>query len=354
MGGSSPACCSRLQSVICALQTLSLARGSNRRPEIRGTDGRTQEAAEVVLPMRSTVKSAVSFHGIGLHGGRPVRARIHPAEAGFGIRFRRTDVVPERGDIPARYDLVTDTTLCTRLTNAAGVSVSTVEHLMAAIAGCGVTDALITLDGPEVPIMDGSAAPFVRGIFGAGLAPLDGPHRAIRILEPVEVRDGERMARLVPAERFAVGFEIVFPDPAIGRQTLSRTLTGQAVLHELADCRTFGRLEDVERLRANGLGRGGSLENAVVVDGGRVLNPGGLRRGDEFVRHKMLDAVGDLALAGAPIIGRYEGERAGHEMTNRLLHALFARPSAWCRDTARSDLVPSALAPEAERARVAV
>ncbi|MEO0992781.1 MAG: UDP-3-O-acyl-N-acetylglucosamine deacetylase [Pseudomonadota bacterium] len=304
--------------------------------------------------MRSTVKAAIPFQGTGLHSGRMVRLRLCPAASGTGIVFRRTDVALDQGTIPARYDLVTDTTLCTKLTNEFGVSVGTVEHLMAALAGSGVSDALITLDGPEVPIMDGSAVPFVRGILSTGVRALPGVYRALRIEKPVEVVDGERVARLLPAERFELAFEIDFADAAIGCQTLERTVTGAAFVHELADCRTFGRLSDVEMLRRAGLARGGSLENAVVVDGGKVLNPGGLRRSDEFVRHKMLDAVGDLALAGAPIIGRYEGARSGHEMTNRLLHALFADPGAFRRATARADLVPAAGAEPVERDRLAV
>lgn len=278
--------------------------------------------------MRRTVRTTVVFEGVGLHGGLAARARVRPARGG-GIAFLRTDLPAGTGRIPARHDLVADTRLCTRLANAHGATVGTVEHLMAALAGCGVTDALVEVDGPEAPIMDGSAAPFARRLLEAGLAPVEAPARAIRVLRPVEVRDGARLARLVPAPRFEMRFAIDFEDAAIGAQALALPLGGGAVLAELADCRTFGRLAEIEQLRRIGLGRGGSLENAIVVDGGRVLNPGGLRRADEFVRHKMLDAVGDLALAGAPLIARYEGERAGHEMTNRLLHALFAEPAAW-------------------------
>ncbi|MEM9146509.1 MAG: UDP-3-O-acyl-N-acetylglucosamine deacetylase [Pseudomonadota bacterium] len=304
--------------------------------------------------MRSTVKSTVAFQGTGLHSGRPLRARICPTAAGTGIVFRRTDVKQGQGDIPARFDHVTDTMLCTRLSNAEGVSIGTVEHLMAALAACGVSDALIMIDGPEVPIMDGSAAPFVRGILGAGLKALPGSRQALKVVSPVEVVDGDRIARLVPAERFQMSFLIDFPDPAIGRQILARDLVGPAVVHELSDCRTFGRLSDGEALRLAGLARGASLENAVIVDGGRILNSAGLRRADEFVRHKMLDAVGDLALAGAPIIGRFEGVRGGHEMTNRLLHALFGRPLAFRRVEAAADQVPATGALTLERTRLAV
>jgi UDP-3-O-[3-hydroxymyristoyl] N-acetylglucosamine deacetylase len=279
--------------------------------------------------MRRTVNKAVKFRGVGLHGGQPVVLTVAPAAADMGIVFHRTDAGPAARPIPARYDLVSDAHLCTRLTNGDGLSVCTVEHLMAALAGCGISDARITVDGPEVPIMDGSAVVFVREFMGAGIRDLGVPWRAIRVLEPVTVRMVGKSAELAPAPRFEMDFSVSFADPAIGRQSRHLVLTGGAVVSELSDSRTFGCLADVEMLRRNGLGRGGGLENAVIVDNGRILNPGGLRHPDEFVRHKMLDAVGDLALAGAPIIGRYTGIRAGHEITNLLLRKLFSRPEAW-------------------------
>lgn len=283
-----------------------------------------------------TVAREVTFQGIGLHSGQSVTMRIQPAAAGHGILFRRTDLPEGRGDMPALWHNVVDTRLCTRLGNADGASVGTVEHIMAALAGCGITDALVLLDGPEVPIMDGSSAPFVERLASIGCAETDAPISAIRILAPVEVVDGDKRAALLPAERFEMDFSIDFDDPAIGASRRMLRLTGDAFARELGDCRTFGHLSEVERLRASGLGRGGSLKNAIVVDRGRVLNPEGLRRPDEFVRHKMLDAVGDLALAGAPIIGRYEAHRSGHELTNNLLRALFARPDAWRWEPLRS------------------
>jgi UDP-3-O-[3-hydroxymyristoyl] N-acetylglucosamine deacetylase len=278
-----------------------------------------------------TLGRPVRLTGIGLHSGEPARATILPALRGQGIRFRR----PDRGaaTVAARWDAVIVSELCTRLC-ADGVEVSTVEHLMAALAGLGITDALVDLDGPEPPILDGSSAPFVEALRGAGLRPLGGRARAIEVLRPVEVRDGEAVARLEPAGRFACGcltldFAIDFPDAAIGRQHRRLTLRPGAFERELAAARTFCRRTDVEAMRSRGLALGGSLSNAVVVDGGRVLSPGGLRWSDEMVRHKMLDAVGDLALAGAPIHGRYVGLRSGHRLTNRLLRALFAEPAAW-------------------------
>lgn len=275
------------------------------------------------------LRAAAVFNGVGLHGGQSVTMQILPAPAGQGVVFRRTDLPAGTGDIAARWDNVVDTRLCTRLGNAHGASVGTVEHVMAALAGCGIGDALVLLNGPEAPIMDGSSAPFVEGLLRAGLADTGQPARGVRILAPVAVEEEGKRAALLPAGGFGMRFSIDFDDPAIGAATRELRLTGDAFVTELADCRTFGHLSEVEQLRAHGLGRGGSLQNAIVVDRGRILNPEGLRRPDEFVRHKMLDAVGDLALAGAPIIGRFEAHRGGHEMTNRLLHALFARPDAW-------------------------
>jgi UDP-3-O-[3-hydroxymyristoyl] N-acetylglucosamine deacetylase len=278
--------------------------------------------------MLTTVKQEIAFVGTGLHTGRPVRMVVRPAAAG-GLRFRRTDVTDRDNVIPARYDLVSDTRLNTRLTNAAGVSVSTVEHLMAALAGTGVWNAVVDIDGPEVPIMDGSAARFVQKIVATGLRHLPGPMRAIRVLEPVRVFQDGAWAELVPAPALRIAFEIDFEDEAIGRQLQALDLVNGVFVRELADCRTFCRRGDVEAMQAAGLALGGSLDNAIVVDGGEILNPEGLRRSDEFVRHKMLDALGDLALAGAPILGAYRGVRAGHGVTNALLRRLFATPGAW-------------------------
>lgn len=283
--------------------------------------------------MQATVRSAIEFRGCGLHSGRPARLRILPASVNYGIWFKRVDVAADGTDrdpmIQARWDQVADTRLCTVIRNRDGVQVSTIEHVMAAIAGCGVTNALVEIDGPEVPIMDGSAAAFAEGIRHAGLVGLQGEARAIRILKPVEIEDAGRTARLEPADRFEIDFGIDFADAAIGSQSLTLSLVNGAFMEHLADCRTFCRQAEVDAMQKAGLALGGSLENAIVVDGDKVLNPGGLRRPDEFVRHKMLDAVGDLALAGAPIIGRYVGRRAGHEMNNLILRALFARPDAW-------------------------
>ncbi|MEL6475921.1 MAG: UDP-3-O-acyl-N-acetylglucosamine deacetylase [Pseudomonadota bacterium] len=302
---------------------------------------------------RKTVDRRIEFRGHGLHGGQPALLQVLPAPAGHGIVFVRSDLPVGEGRIEARYDLVSDTRLCTRLTNEFGASVSTIEHLMAALAGAGVSDALIRIDGAEVPILDGSAQPFTQGLARVGLRALPMAVRGMRILEPVSVVDGDRVAELRPspggpAMSLDLEFEIDFDDAAIGRQKYAMSLSPDGFAAELADCRTFCKLAEVEGLRKIGLAQGGGLENAIVVDQGRVLNPEGLRRPDEFVRHKMLDAVGDLALAGSPILGRYVGKRAGHEMTNRLLHALFAAPDCW----EWAEAIPTAALPTRRRMTV--
>lgn len=279
--------------------------------------------------MQHTLKSPVAFSGVGLHSGAVVRMVVKPASADYGIWFKRTDLTQGDNMIPARWDAVIPSRLCTLVGNAAGVTVSTIEHVMAALAGCGIHNALIEIDGPEVPILDGSAEEFVKGFLARGLREQAAPVRAIRVLRPVEVREGEAVARLEPSEMLEIDFRIEFADQIIGRQEKSLSMANGAFVRELCDSRTFCRQVDVDAMRANGLALGGSLENAVVVEGDRVLSPGGLRHVDEPVRHKMLDAMGDLALAGGPILGRYVGDRSGHAMTNRLLRALFARPDAW-------------------------
>lgn len=254
---------------------------------------------------------------------------VRPAAADHGIWFRRTDVAGVDQRVPARWDAVSQTRLCTMIENADGVSVSTIEHIMAALAGFAIHNALIEIDGPEVPILDGSSVPFIEGFLASGIVEQDLPVRAVRILRPVEVREGDAMARLEPAEMQEIAFRIDFDDAAIGVQERRLNLANGAFVRELSDSRTFCRQADVDAMRAHGLALGGTMENAVVFDGDQVLSPGGLRHADEPVRHKMLDAVGDLALAGGPILGRYVGERAGHALTNRLLRALFADPSAF-------------------------
>jgi len=279
--------------------------------------------------VQNTLKSTVTFTGVGLHSGKPVRMTLRPASADYGIWFRRTDVLDRDPLVPAIWNAVTPSRLCTVVENASGVSVSTIEHIMAALAGCAVHNLLIEIDGPEVPILDGSAEPFVAAILARGLREQAADVRAIRVLKPVEVREGEAVARLEPSDMLEIDFRIDFDDAAIGRQERRLNMSNGAFVRELSDCRTFCRQADVDAMHARGLALGGTLENAVVFDGDRILSPGGLRRADEPVRHKMLDALGDLALAGGPLLGRYTGERAGHAMTNKLLRALFADPEAY-------------------------
>lgn len=279
--------------------------------------------------MQTTINHSLTFVGVGLHSGRPARLVLHPAAAGHGIVFRRTDVIGQDAVVPALWSNVVRAALNTKVENADGVSVGTIEHLMAALAGCGVHNVLVEIDGPEVPILDGSAAQFVRGLIGAGLRALVAPLDVIRILAPVEVRLGDALARLDPAETLEMDFTIDFPDAAIGHQQKTLDLANGCFVRELCDSRTFCRQSDVDAMRAKGLALGGTLRNAVVVDGGAVLTPGGLRHKDEAVRHKMLDALGDLATAGAPILGRYTGVKSGHSLTNQLLRALFAQAAAW-------------------------
>lgn len=292
--------------------------------------GQTKDLAGIEgTQVQTTIRSSVSFSGTGLHSGAAVRMTISPAAAEFGIWFRRTDIAQGDALIPARWDSVVPSKLCTLVANPSGVSVSTIEHVMAALAGCGVHNAMIEIDGPEVPILDGSSAAFVAGIRARGVRMLDAPVRAFRILKTVEVRDGEAFVRLEPADTLEIDFRIKFTDAAIGAQEKTLNMANGAFVRELSDSRTFCRKADVDKMRANGLALGGTFENAVVVEGDRVLSPGGLRHDDEPVRHKMLDALGDLALAGGPILGRYTGNRAGHAMTNQLLCALFRDQSAY-------------------------
>lgn len=278
--------------------------------------------------MQTTIASKALFRGVGLHSGAAVRLAILPAPADHGIVFVRTDL--GRARVPALWDHVTPSQLCTLLDNGQGATVSTVEHVMAALAGTGITNAVVEVNGPEIPILDGSSAPFVQGIVEAGLRYYpNAPLRAIRVLRDVEVRQGLAHARLSPADHLAIDFQIDFTDAAIGHQEKSLDMANGTFVHELMDSRTFCRQSDVVQMQQNGLALGGTYLNAVVVDGDKVLSPGGLRHKDEAVRHKMLDAMGDLALAGAPLLARYTGHRAGHAMTNKLLRALFAQPDAW-------------------------
>jgi len=277
----------------------------------------------------------------------PDLKRVLPASAEYGIWFKRSDIEDRDNMVQAHWSKAVPTALCTLIRNDAGVEVQTTEHLMAALCGCGIHNALIELDGPEVPIMDGSAERFVQAFVKAGIRELAAPVCMIEILETLEYREGEgksaKYARLEPSDGFEIDFHISFPDEAIGTQRLRLDMSNGNFVRELSDCRTFCRQSDVAAMHKAGLALGGTYENAVVIDGDEVLSPGGLRRKDEAVRHKMLDALGDLALAGVPIKTRYVGYRAGHAVTGKLLRKLFDTPEAWrlveC-DTATSQRLP--------------
>ena len=278
--------------------------------------------------LQQTLKNSISCTGTGLHSGSKVTMTLCPAAPDTGIVFRRTDATASDIDILARWDNVVDTNLNTTLGNASGVTVGTVEHLMAALSGCAIDNAIVEIDGPEIPIMDGSAAPFVFLIECAGVIEQDRPRRAIEILKPVSVADGKRTAVLVPGAGFSVSVEIDFEAALVANQKLQVNLVNGTFRSEIARARTFGFDHEVAQLRAKGLARGGSLDNAVVVSGDRILNADGLRYDDEFVRHKVLDSIGDLYLAG-PIIGHFHGFRCGHALNNALLRSLFAQADAW-------------------------
>ena len=282
-----------------------------------------------------------------------------PAEPNTGIVFHRTDISARGVKVPATWRHVVDTRMCTTLgTEAPGkhgiVRIGTVEHLLAAVAGCHIDNLVIELNGPEVPVMDGSSAPFVFLIDCAGTADQAAPKEAIQVLKHVAVGNHEAMASLAPSNGFSISFEIDFEAAAVARQEYFVSLENGAFKSDIARARTFGFVEDVEKLRAAGLALGGSLENAVVVDGDRILNPEGMRYDDEFVRHKVLDAVGDLSLAGPSILGHFHGFRSGHGMHNKLLRALFADRDAWRlvplesrEDTAREPQDPRRIAASA-------
>ncbi len=276
-----------------------------------------------------TLKNVIRATGVGLHGGEKVFLTLRPAAVDTGIVFRRIDLDPVV-EIPARASLVSETVLCTGLSQG-GAKVQTVEHLMSALAGLGVDNAWVEITAAEIPIMDGSAGPFVFLLQSAGIVEQEAPKRFIRIVKPVEVRDGDKFARFTPHDGFRIGFTVKFDHPAIP-DALSRVeidFSTSAYVKEVSRARTFGFMSDLEYMRERNLGLGGSMDNAIVLDEFRVLNEDGLRYADEFVRHKILDAVGDLYLAGRPIIGAYEGYKSGHALNNKLVNALLADAAAW-------------------------
>ena len=276
-----------------------------------------------------TLKSAIKATGVGLHSGKKVTMTLRPAAPNTGVVFRRIDL-PQPVDIPADALAVTDTRLC-RLIEKDGVKVGTVEHIMSALAGLGIDNVYIDLDAPEVPIMDGSASPFVFLLQSAGIEEQRAPKRFMRIKKPVEVRDGDKWARFDPYDGFKLTFSIVFNHPVFEKSSQQVTVdfAETSYIKEVARARTFGFAQDVEMLRNHGLALGGSLDNAIVLDEYRVLNSDGLRYADEFVKHKVLDAIGDLYLVGHPIIGAFTAHKSGHGLNNQLLRATLAQADAW-------------------------
>jgi UDP-3-O-[3-hydroxymyristoyl] N-acetylglucosamine deacetylase len=281
------------------------------------------------IELQTTLKQEIKCDGIGLHSGSKVSLKIKPSAAQYGIWFRRTDINTKDNMIAAHYLNVSESELCTTLSNESGVTISTVEHLMAAFAGCGIQNALVEVDGPEIPIMDGSSDWFVRKIISAGTKQLIEPLRVIHVKKEISVKTDNSFASITPFSELSISFEIDFEDEAIGYQKKSLNMANGSFVKELCNSRTFCRNSDVEAMKKNGLALGGSLDNAIVVSGEKVLNPEGFRYTDECVRHKMLDVLGDLALAGVPIIGAFKGSKSGHSLTNKLLRKLFSDSSAF-------------------------
>jgi len=282
---------------------------------------------------RRTIAKEIKAEGVALHAGRLVHMTLAPAPSGTGIVFRRSDL--NGAEIAARYDKVSETKLGTVISDATGASVGVVEHLMSAVAGAEIDDLLATVDGPEPPIFAGDALSYLSLIERAGIVETDGQKNAVRVLKPVEVASGEAAAALTPAPSLSFDFEISFSSPAIGDQEFSWEFSREGFARDIAPARTFGFVRELEMLNKMNLALGASLDNTLAIEGDKVLNSKLMRFPDEFVRHKILDALGDLALAGAPVIARFEGRRSGHALNNALLRALFA-------DAGNFELVPVA------------
>ena len=276
-----------------------------------------------------TLKTTINASGVGLHGGVKVNLTLRPAAPDTGIVFRRVDL-PVPVDIPAQAVLIGDTRMCSCLERD-GVKVGTIEHLMSALCGLGIDNAWIDIDAPEVPILDGSAAPFVFLIQSAGIEEQNAAKKFIRVTRPIEVKDGDKWARFEPYDGYRLSFSIVFNHPAIDKSAQQAVVdfAEQSYVREVSRARTFGFMQEVEYLRENGLALGGGLENAIVLDEFRVLNQDGLRYGDEFVKHKILDAVGDLYLLGHPLLAAYSSHKGGHALNNQLARALLQQQDAW-------------------------
>ena len=280
--------------------------------------------------LQKTLKAPIHCTGVGLHSGIKAAMTLRPAPANTGVVFRRLDVEAGPVEIQADWKNSIESALCTVLTDGNGTTIMTIEHLMSALAGCSVDNVIVDIIGPEVPIMDGSAAPFVFLIECAGTIEQLAPRRFVKVLKSIHVEQGQASADLEPGDGFSVDFTIDFASKAIARQTTTVAVEPGIFKTEISRARTFGFLAEVDQLRAAGRALGGSLENVIVIDGDKVMNEGGLRYPDEFVRHKALDAIGDLYLAGSPILGRFAGVRSSHALNRRALEALFRDSSAWC------------------------
>lgn len=281
---------------------------------------------------QKTIKNSVCCFGVGLHTGKTVNVTLHPADEDVGIIFKRTDVTNKRSYVEASYDKVCNTMLGTTIVNDDGVTVATIEHLMAALWGCGIDNCMIELDGPELPIMDGSSEPFVFLVECAGIKEQKKMRHVIEIIKPIRVEDsGEDPAyiEIMPSDAFTIDLKIDFGDKVISKQTAKFDARKISFKNALCRARTFGFVHEVDMMKEKGLALGGSLDNAIVVGKEKIMNEGSLRYNDEFVRHKILDCVGDIYLAGAYIKGHVEGFKSGHDLNNRLLRTLFADKTAW-------------------------
>lgn len=287
--------------------------------------------------MQHTIENIVEISGVGLHSGKIVHMKIKPASINHGISFFRTDIKDKNNKIEAKWNNVVDTRLCTVISNDDNVTIGTIEHVMAALRGCHIDNAVIEVDSSELPIMDGSSSIFVKEIDKAGVKSQLASRRAIKLLKNIEIIDGDKKVSLTTGDRPVFEGEIDFAHPVIGNQTYKLEMVNGAFRHDIAEARTFGFIEEVNALRNMGLALGGSLDNAIVLEKDTIMNEGGLRFDDEFIRHKLLDAIGDLYLAGAPIIGTYTGSKAGHTMNNKILHKLFSDDSSWCWVDINSD-----------------
>ena len=292
--------------------------------------------------LQTTVRTPFSLSGVGIHTGRALSARIEPADTGTGVCFWREDVLHQNNKILAHISNTTSAMLCTRIENNDGIGVNTIEHFMSAFFAVGIDNVNIYVDGPEMPIMDGSAAPIVKALLKAGQRQQKCPARYIKILKEINVTsENGAWARIMPSTGLEICFDIDFPDPGIGRQKINYSFSTSSYIEKISTARTFCMLRDVQTMKHAGLAKGGTLENAVVVDNGRVLNDSGLRMQDEFVRHKVLDCIGDLFLTCMPIVGKIEAFKPGHAITLDLLRTLIADKSSFIVKTNSKDIAPT-------------